>query len=238
MTCVWLRVLWRWRWEAEGPSAEQSHSTNTFTMWIERLEKFKCQHVNLPKDTAMLVPRTHLASEYDWRDLDIQQSGWWLVNLNLTSYFSVLTAIIQEAKEMKLRATVQPQAVHSKLFLLSRLSDSVIILLCFSQILKGCLIHCLNVLAPALLLKSSQQCHSPVRCVCSIPSRPHRLHWASVQGSVHSCYRGSMNLLLWFSCIECCIYGDLWFMSQYIGNCPFYPTNLLPVTSLIKEEFL
>ncbi|KAM5303789.1 cyclin-dependent kinases regulatory subunit 1-like [Glossophaga mutica] len=37
-------------------------------------EEFKYQRVMLPKDIARLIPKTHLMSESEWRNLDVQQS--------------------------------------------------------------------------------------------------------------------------------------------------------------------
>ncbi|XP_053462868.1 cyclin-dependent kinases regulatory subunit 1 isoform X1 [Nycticebus coucang] len=39
-----------------------------------RLER----HVMLPKDIAKLVPKTHLMSESEWRNLGVQQSQGWV----------------------------------------------------------------------------------------------------------------------------------------------------------------
>lgn len=80
------------------------------------------------------------------------------------SHLTVLAVIIQEAREMKLWATFQHQALcfrpYSHIFLTAGLYCFLLTL-----IFKGCSTHYLNVLVPALLLESSQQCHSPVRCV-------------------------------------------------------------------------
>ena len=39
---------------------------------------FTCsRHVILPKDLAELVPRTHLMTESEWRNLGVQQSPGW-----------------------------------------------------------------------------------------------------------------------------------------------------------------
>ncbi|XP_055476861.1 cyclin-dependent kinases regulatory subunit 1 isoform X2 [Psammomys obesus] len=39
----------------------------------------KCRrHVMLPKDIAKLVPKTHLMSESEWRNLGVQQSQGWV----------------------------------------------------------------------------------------------------------------------------------------------------------------
>ena len=37
-------------------------------------DKFEYRHVMLPKDLAKLVPKTHLMSESEWRNLGVQQS--------------------------------------------------------------------------------------------------------------------------------------------------------------------
>uniref|UniRef100_A0AC11AQF1 Uncharacterized protein n=1 Tax=Ovis aries TaxID=9940 RepID=A0AC11AQF1_SHEEP len=36
------------------------------------------EHVMLPKDIAKLVPKTHLMSESEWRNLGVQQSQGWV----------------------------------------------------------------------------------------------------------------------------------------------------------------
>ncbi|XP_038624826.1 cyclin-dependent kinases regulatory subunit 1 isoform X2 [Tachyglossus aculeatus] len=36
------------------------------------------KHVMLPKDIAKLVPKTHLMSETEWRNLGVQQSQGWV----------------------------------------------------------------------------------------------------------------------------------------------------------------
>merc|ERR1712001_307686 len=41
-------------------------------------EKFEYRHVVLPKDLAKLVPKTHLMSETEWRNLGVQQSQGWV----------------------------------------------------------------------------------------------------------------------------------------------------------------
>jgi len=37
-----------------------------------------CRHVILPGDIAKLVPRTHLMTETEWRNLGVQQSMGWV----------------------------------------------------------------------------------------------------------------------------------------------------------------
>ncbi|XP_006003377.1 cyclin-dependent kinases regulatory subunit 1 [Latimeria chalumnae] len=41
-------------------------------------EDFEYRHVILPKDIAKLVPKTHLMSESEWRNLGVQQSQGWV----------------------------------------------------------------------------------------------------------------------------------------------------------------
>merc|ERR1712088_414212 len=41
-------------------------------------EKFEYRHVMLPKDLAKMVPKTHLMSETEWRNLGVQQSQGWV----------------------------------------------------------------------------------------------------------------------------------------------------------------
>ncbi|KTG43770.1 hypothetical protein cypCar_00023670 [Cyprinus carpio] len=40
-------------------------------------DKFEYRHVMLPKDIAKKVPKTHLMSETEWRNLGVQQSQGW-----------------------------------------------------------------------------------------------------------------------------------------------------------------
>ncbi|KAI4479327.1 hypothetical protein M0804_011112 [Polistes exclamans] len=37
-----------------------------------------CRHVILPMDIAIYVPKTHLMSETEWRNLGVQQSPRWV----------------------------------------------------------------------------------------------------------------------------------------------------------------
>ena len=41
-------------------------------------EKFEYRHVMLPKEVARKVPKTHLMSEIEWRNLGVQQSRGWI----------------------------------------------------------------------------------------------------------------------------------------------------------------
>ena len=41
-------------------------------------EKYEYRHVMLPKDLSKLVPKTHLMSEKEWRNLGVQQSQGWV----------------------------------------------------------------------------------------------------------------------------------------------------------------
>ena len=41
-------------------------------------EKFEYRHVVLPKDLAKMVPKSHLMSESEWRNLGVQQSQGWV----------------------------------------------------------------------------------------------------------------------------------------------------------------
>jgi len=40
-------------------------------------DHYEYRHVILPKDLAELVPRTHLMTESEWRNLGVQQSPGW-----------------------------------------------------------------------------------------------------------------------------------------------------------------
>ena len=41
-------------------------------------DMYEYRHVMLPKDLAKLVPKTHLMSEAEWRNLGVQQSLGWI----------------------------------------------------------------------------------------------------------------------------------------------------------------
>ncbi|KAL4624833.1 cyclin-dependent kinases regulatory subunit 1 [Arapaima gigas] len=41
-------------------------------------DKFEYRHVMLPKELAKRVPKTHLMSETEWRNLGVQQSQGWV----------------------------------------------------------------------------------------------------------------------------------------------------------------
>ncbi|KAE8589054.1 hypothetical protein XENTR_v10022869 [Xenopus tropicalis] len=41
-------------------------------------ELYEYRHVMLPKDIAKMVPKTHLMSESEWRNLGVQQSQGWV----------------------------------------------------------------------------------------------------------------------------------------------------------------
>nr|CAH0099771.1 unnamed protein product [Daphnia galeata] len=41
-------------------------------------ENFEYRHVILPPEMAKLVPRTHLMTETEWRNLGVQQSPGWV----------------------------------------------------------------------------------------------------------------------------------------------------------------
>ncbi|XP_078061632.1 cyclin-dependent kinases regulatory subunit 1-like isoform X2 [Mustelus asterias] len=40
--------------------------------------EFEYRHVMLPKKIAKMVPKTHLMSETEWRNLGVQQSPGWI----------------------------------------------------------------------------------------------------------------------------------------------------------------
>ncbi|XP_054723778.1 cyclin-dependent kinases regulatory subunit-like [Uloborus diversus] len=40
-------------------------------------DKYEYRHVMLPADVAELVPRNHLMTETEWRNLGVQQSPYW-----------------------------------------------------------------------------------------------------------------------------------------------------------------
>ncbi|XP_018421902.1 PREDICTED: cyclin-dependent kinases regulatory subunit 1 [Nanorana parkeri] len=52
-------------------------SDRTFLHFISNL-LLSCRHVMLPKDIAKMVPKTHLMSETEWRNLGVQQSQGWV----------------------------------------------------------------------------------------------------------------------------------------------------------------
>lgn len=189
----------------------------------------------------MLVPRTHVMSESDWRDFGIQQSGMgdpW----TRTSHLTVLAAIIQEVKEMKLWATSQPQALHSCPYSLISFWQHDYVAFLFTSIFKAYSIHCLNVLGPALLHESSQQCHSAIRYVWPQSHSVVHIHQAT-SATLRKCLDCSWLLQSKYEFVVVVFLFwvlYLWWLMglfQYIGNFPVYLTILLHVTSLIKDEF-
>ncbi|KPJ09554.1 Cyclin-dependent kinases regulatory subunit [Papilio machaon] len=41
-------------------------------------DEFEYRHVVLPKDMVKLVPKNHLMSEQEWRNIGVQQSQGWV----------------------------------------------------------------------------------------------------------------------------------------------------------------
>ncbi|XP_063276666.1 cyclin-dependent kinases regulatory subunit 1 isoform X2 [Prinia subflava] len=59
------------------------------------------KHVMLPKDIAKLVPKTHLLSESEWRNLGVQQSqGWVHYMIHEAPHPALPTAIAQETRKV------------------------------------------------------------------------------------------------------------------------------------------
>ncbi|XP_021945528.1 cyclin-dependent kinases regulatory subunit [Folsomia candida] len=54
------------------PPAEIQYSDKYFD------DKYEYRHVILPPDLAKVVPRTHLLTETEWRNLGVQQSPGWI----------------------------------------------------------------------------------------------------------------------------------------------------------------
>ncbi|MBZ3877934.1 Cyclin-dependent kinases regulatory subunit 1 [Sciurus carolinensis] len=90
-------------------------------------EEFKYWHVVLPKDIAKLVPKTHLVSEPEWRNLGVQQSqGWVHYMIHEPEPHICFAATTQEAKEMKLASHFSTSSftqlsLLSDIFLITRL---------------------------------------------------------------------------------------------------------------------
>ncbi|XP_023364287.1 cyclin-dependent kinases regulatory subunit 1-like [Otolemur garnettii] len=79
-------------------------------------KEFKYQHVTLPKDTAKLVPKTHLMSESEWKNLGIQQSQGWIHYMMHEPEPHILLFQCPRHKKPKKRswqATFQPKALNS-----------------------------------------------------------------------------------------------------------------------------
>ncbi|XP_016830671.1 LOW QUALITY PROTEIN: cyclin-dependent kinases regulatory subunit 1 [Cricetulus griseus] len=75
--CCWESSGGRRR-GAEGPrAAVMSHKQIYYSDKYDD-EEFEYRHVMLPKDIAKLVPKTHLMSESEWRNLGVQQSQGWV----------------------------------------------------------------------------------------------------------------------------------------------------------------
>ncbi|XP_058716298.1 cyclin-dependent kinases regulatory subunit 1 isoform X2 [Poecile atricapillus] len=58
---------WKADTDLQGGTATHVHNS-----WVGS------RHVMLPKDIAKLVPKTHLLSESEWRNLGVQQSQGWV----------------------------------------------------------------------------------------------------------------------------------------------------------------
>lgn len=74
-----LGVVWRPAARGSAPSgrAVMSHKQIYYSDKYDD-EEFEYRHVMLPKDIAKLVPKTHLMSESEWRNLGVQQSQGWV----------------------------------------------------------------------------------------------------------------------------------------------------------------
>ena len=57
-------------------------------------DKFEYRHVMLPKDLAKLVPKTHLMTEAEWRNLGVQQSLGRMVYVYTSHLSSVLISFL------------------------------------------------------------------------------------------------------------------------------------------------
>ncbi|KAK2095748.1 Cyclin-dependent kinases regulatory subunit 1 [Saguinus oedipus] len=78
-------------------------------------EEFEYGHVMLPKDTAKLVPKTHLMSESEWRNLGVQQSqGWvhYMIHEPEPHILLFRRPLPKKPKKRSWQATFQPQALH------------------------------------------------------------------------------------------------------------------------------
>uniref|UniRef100_A0A8C5DG89 Cyclin-dependent kinases regulatory subunit n=1 Tax=Gouania willdenowi TaxID=441366 RepID=A0A8C5DG89_GOUWI len=65
-------------------------------------EKYEYRHVMLPKDIAKRVPKTHLMSETEWRNLGVQQSQGWVVLCNglFCLKLNVLCHLLESCKSL------------------------------------------------------------------------------------------------------------------------------------------
>uniref|UniRef100_A0A4W5MTP0 Cyclin-dependent kinases regulatory subunit n=1 Tax=Hucho hucho TaxID=62062 RepID=A0A4W5MTP0_9TELE len=87
-------------------------------------EKFEYRHVMLPKDIAKRVPKTHLMSETEWRNLGVQQSQGWIhymihqpeANVSEAGLYSVTILLAHAPKYLcdleKLRSVQSPARNH------------------------------------------------------------------------------------------------------------------------------
>ncbi|XP_055205254.2 cyclin-dependent kinases regulatory subunit 1-like, partial [Gorilla gorilla gorilla] len=79
-------------------------------------EEFEYRHVMLPKDIAKLVPKTHLMSESEWRNLGVQHSqGWvhYMIHEPEPHILLFRRPLPEKPKKGSWQATFQPQALHS-----------------------------------------------------------------------------------------------------------------------------
>ncbi|XP_013386354.1 cyclin-dependent kinases regulatory subunit-like [Lingula anatina] len=54
------------------PASEIQYSEKYFD------DKYEYRHVILPSDIAEMVPKTHLMTETEWRNIGVQQSPGWV----------------------------------------------------------------------------------------------------------------------------------------------------------------
>ena len=52
--------------------------------------KYVYRHVILPSDVARFVPKTHLMTETEWRNLGVQQSPGWVMYMVSFTNFPIL----------------------------------------------------------------------------------------------------------------------------------------------------
>lgn len=123
----------------------------------------------LPKDIAKLVPKTHLMSESEWRNLGVQQSqGWvhYMIHEPEPHILLFRRPLPKKPKIWSWRATFQPLALHSCPHLLTSFWRHYVAFLFLTLLFKVCLKYTVwNVLVTALLLEQSQQRHYPARGV-------------------------------------------------------------------------
>lgn len=206
----------------------------------------------LPKDIAKLVPKTHLMSESEWRNLGVQQSqGWvhYMIHEPEPHILLFRRPLPKKPKKWSWGATFQPQALHSCPHLLtSSWWHYCVAFLFLTLIFKGFSIHCMCWWLLCFLSRTDRKDHSPAGWVsalwvaASAKCDPQNLRELWIQQNTLDRWRKHLRRrprlfqgLCKLGCFgffpaRCCVYVDLCF--SILETFHFIPRNLFHVKSL------